>query len=415
MAADPLLLTSLDDLALSDETVFALRAKNVLDALLFRFTGDLDKRGVAKTLGADSTAALLQSVQVSPAVAQRYVRVGRALVSVPSVAAYAVDGTLSAEHVDAIVKGLNHIDRRDPDLSEADRADCIRGLLTEARIFTPAAVVERAHDMAIALSPPDKEIPDAENDELNEVTFGTGDDGRTHGTLDLDKTVGEKLATELRPLAKPVPEPDGSPDPRTTPQRLAEALGKVLDSFFAHQDRPTEGGVKPRVTMTVSAEQLLALQLNGIPGATTPTPAPSFEWTGPVSTATAQTIACDAVITKIVLDNNGVPLDVGREHRTVTTAIRKALTVRDKGCAFPGCGCPAGWTDAHHIKFWSEGGETSLANTVLLCRRHHNYIHHKGWAVFIGHDGHPWFIKPGTTEPLRSHARRTMTTEPLAA
>ncbi|OZG30620.1 HNH endonuclease [Williamsia sp. 1138] len=373
MAADPLLVAPLDDLALSKETVFALRAKNVSDQLLFRFTGDLDKRGVAKTLGVDATAELLQSAGVPPAVAGRYVRVGRALGSIPSVATYAIDGTLSAEHTDAIVKGLGHIDRRDPDLSESDRSDCVRGLLTEACVSTPAAVSRRAHEMALA----------------DEVSFGTGDDGRTHVTLDLDKTLGEKLATALRPLAKPVPEPDGSPDPRSTP--------------------------KPRVTMTVSAEQLLAFQMNGIVGAKAPTAAATFEWTGPVSLPTAQMTVCDSVITKILLDNNAVPLDVGREFRTVTPSIRKALTVRDRGCAFPGCGCPAGWTDAHHIKFWSQGGETSLTNTVLLCRRHHNYIHHKGWTVFIGHDGHPWFVAPGKTEPIRSHARRTLTNEPLAA
>ncbi|WP_240498473.1 HNH endonuclease signature motif containing protein [Williamsia sp. 1135] len=156
--------------------------------------------------------------------------------------------------------------------------------------------------------------------------------------------------------------------------------------FFAHQERPTEGGVKPRVTMTVSAEQLLAFQMNGIPGAKVPTAAATFEWTGPVALPTAQMTVCDSVITKILLDNDGVPLDVGREFRTVTPAIRKALMVRDMGCAFPGCGCPAGWTDVHHVKFWSHGGETSLSNTVLLCRRHHNYIHHKGWTVFIGGD-----------------------------
>ncbi|MCZ4553079.1 DUF222 domain-containing protein [Gordonia rubripertincta] len=217
MAADTLLLAPLDDVALSEETVYALRAKNALDRLLFRFAGDLDKRGVAKTLGADSTAELLRSVQVSPAAAQRYVRVGRALGSIPSVAAYAVDGTLSGEHMSAA----------------------------------------------------------------------------------------------LRPLAKPVPEPDGSPDPRSTPQRLSE------------------GGVKPRVTMTVSAEHLLALQMNGIPGAKVPTAAATFEWTGPVSLPTAQMTVCDSVITKILLDNNGVPLEVGREFRTVTPAIRKALIARD--------------------------------------------------------------------------------------
>ncbi|WP_237341902.1 DUF222 domain-containing protein [Williamsia soli] len=355
MAADPLLLAPLDDLALWEETVCALRAKNALDQLLFRFTAELDKRGVAKTLGADSTAELLQSVQVPPAVAHRYVRVGRALSSIPSVAAYAVDGTLSGGHMDSIVKGVAYIERRDPDLTTEERDDCVRGLLTEASVSTPAEVIERAHAMAIALSPPDKEVPDSENDDLNQVSFNTGDDGRTHGTLDLDKALGEKLATALRPLAKPVPEPDGSPDPRTTPQRLAEALGKVLDTFFAHHDRPIEGGVKPRVTMTVSAAQLLQFQMNGIAGGKVPTaPATaSFEWTGPVSPATAQTIACDAVITKILLDDNGVPLD---------------------------------WTVFI-------GGDEAQRSSISVA------------------DGHPWFIKPGSTTPLRSHARRTMTNE----
>ena len=415
LAADPALLAPFDDLALSDQTVYALRATNVLDQLLFRFAADLDKRGVARTCGAESTAELLQSAGVAPAIAHRYVRVGKALSAIPAVAAYGIDGTLSGEHTDAIVKGISHIERRTPELGDDERADCVRGLLTEALTTTPAAVAERARAMAIALSPPDKEVPDAENDDLNELSFGTGEDGRTHGTLDLDNELGEKLSAALDPWTTPVPEPDGSPDPRSRAQLRAEALNRLLDSFFAQQDRPMRGGAKPHVNLTLTPEHLINLQMSGITGSQTPTPAATFEWTGPVSASTAHMIACDSVITTILLDNNAAPLDVGREHRTVTPAIRKALIVRDKGCAFPGCGCPAGWTDAHHITMWSEGGATSLLNTVLLCRRHHRYIHHKGWTVFIGYDNHPWFIKPGTTTHLRSHARRTLTTEPLAA
>ncbi|MDE0072902.1 MAG: HNH endonuclease signature motif containing protein [Gammaproteobacteria bacterium] len=40
---------------------------------------------------------------------------------------------------------------------------------------------------------------------------------------------------------------------------------------------------------------------------------------------------------------------------------------RDRGCRFPACGCR--FTEAHHVKHWADGGETSLGNTVLLCRR----------------------------------------------
>lgn len=255
LAADPALLTPFDDLALSEQTVHALQARNVLDQLLFRFVADLDKRDVAKTCGAESTAELLQSSGlVAPAAAHRYVRVGRALSTLSSVTTYAVDGALSGEAMDAIVKGIHHIERRNPELPETDRADCVRGLLTEALSTTPAVVMARARAMAIALSPPDKEVPDAENDDLNELSFGNGDDGRTHGTLDLDNELGEKLAAALDPWTTPVPEPDGTPDPRTRGQLRAEALNRLLDSFFAQEDRPTRGGVKPHVNLTVTAE-----------------------------------------------------------------------------------------------------------------------------------------------------------------
>ncbi len=63
-----------------------------------------------------------------------------------------------------------------------------------------------------------------------------------------------------------------------------------------------------------------------------------------------------------------------------------------------------------------------LSNGVLLCRMHHTLIHQSGWEVFIGHDGHPWFLEPidparpdRPRVPIRSHARRTMTVHAAAA
>ena len=142
-----------------------------------------------------------------------------------------------------------------------------------------------------------------------------------------------------------------------------------------------------------------------------------LQWMGPVSGRAAQMLACDATLTSMILNGERVPLDVGREHRTVTPAIRKALLARDCGCAFPGCGRPAGWTDAHHIEHWSAGGSTSLSNTVLLCRHHHRMIHHHGWSVAIGDDGHPWFTPPKSVDreqnPIPAHHRTTNT--PAAA
>ncbi|MEO7745197.1 MAG: HNH endonuclease signature motif containing protein [Actinomycetota bacterium] len=80
-----------------------------------------------------------------------------------------------------------------------------------------------------------------------------------------------------------------------------------------------------------------------------------------------------------------------------------ALTVRDAGCAFPGCDAPTSRCDAHHITHWADGGPTALANLVLLCRYHHQRVlhddqHQDRWSVRIDDDtGRPVFTPPTWT------------------
>jgi hypothetical protein len=95
---------------------------------------------------------------------------------------------------------------------------------------------------------------------------------------------------------------------------------------------------------------------------------------------TARRIACDASLVTIVDDANGDPLDVGRKTRSIPTALRRALKARDSACQFPGC-TNSRFVDAHHIKHWADGGETSLSNLVLLCRRHHRFVHEYGYTI----------------------------------
>jgi len=89
---------------------------------------------------------------------------------------------------------------------------------------------------------------------------------------------------------------------------------------------------------------------------------------------------------------DGSILDVGRRTRTIPPALRRALEVRDRGCRFPGCG--SRFTDAHHVTHWADGGETSLANTLLLCRHHHRLVHEGGWTVDWWGWGRPVFFDP---------------------
>ena len=93
----------------------------------------------------------------------------------------------------------------------------------------------------------------------------------------------------------------------------------------------------------------------------------------PLSPEAARRLACDASIVTLV-EKDGVPLSVGRKTRSIPPAIRRALASRDRCCSFPGCEQER-YVDAHHLVHWVDGGETSLDNLMLLCRRHHRLVH----------------------------------------
>ncbi len=123
-------------------------------------------------------------------------------------------------------------------------------------------------------------------------------------------------------------------------------------------------------------------------------------------------ICCDAEIIPTVLGGAGEVLDVGRSHRLVTGPIRTALIVRDEGCAFPGCGVRPSLCEAHHIQPWWAGGDTSLANLVLLCHTHHALVEpakfglRDQWQVEVADDGLPQFIPPRRSGADRRPLRR---------
>ena len=111
-----------------------------------------------------------------------------------------------------------------------------------------------------------------------------------------------------------------------------------------------------------------------------------------VSAETSRRMAYDAAMVAMVHAKDGSMLNVGRRTRTIPPHIRRALEERDRGCRFPGCGCR--FTEAHHVKHWADGGETSLRNTVLLCRRHHRAVHEGRVKVSVAVDGTVLFFTP---------------------
>jgi hypothetical protein len=182
-------------------------------------------------------------------------------------------------------------------------------------------------------------------------------------------------------------------DTRSPARRRADALGEICRQWLDSQDRPVVAGERPHVIVTVDVESLGAGE--NAPG-TARSAGARLSDAGAISRADALMWACDAQVTRVITDAASRPLDVGRTMRITPPWIRKALLVRDGGCAFPDCGRPPSWCDPHHVVHWTNGGPTALPNLVLLCRRHHRLIHHQRFSVEIV-DGMPRFYRSDGT------------------
>jgi hypothetical protein len=194
---------------------------------------------------------------------------------------------------------------------------------------------------------------------------------------------------------------DGGKDRRSAGRRMADALVELARRALDGRNLPAGHTVRPHVSVILDLDTLLAQAGDrGIHPAV-------LEFGGPMSAATARRLGCDADITRVITDPASMPLDVGRAKRTVTPAQWAALTVREGGCAFPGCPRSAAWCIAHHVMHWADGGPTNLTNLVLLCDHHHRTVHYHGWDVHIAADGRPQFQPPAWIDPHRQPRRNS--------
>lgn len=155
--------------------------------------------------------------------------------------------------------------------------------------------------------------------------------------------------------------------------RRALALVALLDRDVVDVD--SSAGSRTDVVVHVDLETLV----NGLrEGSTHRT---VFGADLPVSTI--RRLACDAEIIPVVLNGDGVPLDVGRAKRLATSGQRRALEAAHHSCAMPECTVAFHHCQIHHIEYWESGGPTDFGNMVPLCSRHHHDVHEGGWRIFL--------------------------------
>jgi hypothetical protein len=105
-------------------------------------------------------------------------------------------------------------------------------------------------------------------------------------------------------------------------------------------------------------------------------------------------ICCDSQAVVLTENEQGEPLSIGRKTRLVPKAIERALHARDQGwCRFPGCGNRR-YLHSHHVEHWSNGGETSLENLMLLCTKHHTLVHEGGFRIERDFQNRWYFLRP---------------------
>ncbi|MCP4471923.1 MAG: DUF222 domain-containing protein [Gammaproteobacteria bacterium] len=166
-------------------------------------------------------------------------------------------------------------------------------------------------------------------------------------------------------------------------QRRADALTTMAETTLRHGPVSQPSAERYQVVVHVTAETLA----EGDAGRS------ELECGQRLAPDTARRIACGGSLLRITEDAAGNPLDIGRKTRAVPPAMQRALRSRDGGCCFPGC-IQDRFVDAHHVRHWANGGETSLDNLALLCRRHHRLVHEGGFGVERTADGALRFTRP---------------------
>jgi len=360
-------------------------------AQMLSVIAEIDSRGIAAAKGYGTTVELVRAIARVPRSEARSrvdaaadVLPGRGLGGgpvgprLPQTAAAVTDHAIGAADVAVIRSVLARMPAR---LGTEQRAQVEAELARQARILDAGQLAVLGKRM-LAYLDQDGRPPQGHHPETRRHLSLRDRDGGVELSGWLDREAAEIVSAALSPLAAPRPANDVEVDLRTAAQRDADALVELAQRALGSGDLPTEGGERPQVVVTVSLPVL-----QGLIGSA------SLALGGPINAEIARRIACDAELIPVVLGTRGEPLDVGRASRTVPTAIRRAVVLRDGGCGFPGCSVPARWCEIHHVIAWADGGPTSVGNCVALCGRHHRLIHHSDWHIDMT-DGIPQFHPP---------------------
>ena len=361
---------------------------NAANARFLALIAELDRRRGWAEWGVKSCAHWLNwKCGIGLGAAREKVRVAHALEKLPRIAAAMAEGRISYFKVREMTR-----------VADASNEDY---LLNIALCGTASHVeqVVRGYRRALDAAELSREAIQQRDQSL---WFHTKTDGSLVIRGRLPAEVGAlfrkalEAAEDSLPILKDVPAGTSSDDQHRSRKRRVEALAALAESFLATGPRDLSGADRQQIVVHVDAETLTHSYAGRC----------ELEHGPSIAAETARGLSCDAGIVRILENERGELVDVGRRTRTIPPAIRRALNARDKGCRFPGCSFRR-YVDGHHVKHWAHGGETKLSNLVTLCRFHHRLAHEGHVVIQTLDDGAFRFVRPNGeafTSPLPSTA-----------
>ncbi|MFE4000148.1 DUF222 domain-containing protein [Nocardioides sp. YIM B13467] len=328
---------------------------------------------IAEETGAkDASGWMRTELLVDKVVGRAQVKLAAAVSKYDLVADGLAEGVVSQDKARVITQALDAIEN-DPAASAEDLILAEKILVDYATRLTANELKIVGRRILAEIDPERFETAEAkalqrEEEHAQRRTFYSSRDNGD-GTIDIharvSRAVGMRLRTLLDSLAQPrklSAENKGRKAPYD--RLLGQAFARVVETYDVDQ-LPRHGGHGTTVFITMSVNDVrkdLGTAALGFDGEQ-------------ITAAEARRMACNADLVPVVLGTGSEILDLGRTARLAYPVQHRALRLRDRCCQAEDCDAPATWTEAHHLKPWSEGGRTDLANMVLLCSSDHRRIH----------------------------------------
>lgn len=341
--------------------------RGVLDSFEAQLTGRIGELH-AQGQGAPAEETYTRNQGVSAAEARRKQRRSKILDEAPSFGEALATGAVGAEHADVLANVTAGLD----DAIKASLLEHEGDLLAKATTSSPEDF-KRTCQQTLAKVQHDAGVARAER-QKSETRLSRRIDasGMHHVNATYHPEMGEAVNNVINRQIDALIASKQYPD-ADRQQLAAYAMHDLL--VGGHQQaRPVEA----EITLIIDADTLCSdLHDHSV-----------CEYTSgvPVPPETVRRMCCNGRLIPLVIGQNGVPLDMGRDIRLANRAQRRALRALYRTCAFPGCDVAFHRCEIHHIVPYELGGVTDLANLIPVCSRHHHLVHEMRWRLTLDAD-----------------------------